>query len=206
MARGIVKHLGVAAVGAAFWAAALLLPPDIAANAQSALVPHLTPGEAANPTAAAVRNTIIADRNVEPEFECLAQNIYWEARGEPFDGMLAVAFVTLNRVADDDFPKSICGVVKQGVSLGLHRCQFSWACDQYTDRPRRGAAWDEAREAAFQALFLDEPDPTDGALYFHATRVRPSWARSMVRVGRIGKHVYYRQPLSVANDTKNQHS
>jgi spore germination cell wall hydrolase CwlJ-like protein len=200
MRRESVTHILAAGIGALFWIAAILLPSVPQAMAQSSLMPHFKHGALANPVAAEVREAYLAGRDVNRELQCLALNVYWEARGEPVDGRYAVAAVTLNRVINDSFPDSICGVVKQGVSLGRNRCQFSWACDRRGDRPRDGDAWEDAKDVAYSVLFRDHPDPTDGALYFHAKRVRPKWSRTMVKVGRIGSHVYYRQPMNVEND------
>jgi spore germination cell wall hydrolase CwlJ-like protein len=200
MRRVCVIQIASALSGACFWAAAILLPSTSDAQAQLALShPH---AGTANPAAAYVRANALPGRDMNREIECLALNVYFEARGEPLRGQYAVAAVTLNRVAHPDFPNSICQVVKQGAELGRHRCQFSWACDAYADRPRDAAAWAAAREVALESLFRDEPDPTDGALYFHATRVRPSWSSSMVRVAYIGRHVYYREPMSVADERR----
>jgi hypothetical protein len=70
------------------------------------------------------------------ELDCLASNVYWEARAEPRLGQIAVAAVTLNRVADPGFPDTVCGVVRQGEERGRDRCQFSWYCDGLDDWPR----------------------------------------------------------------------
>ncbi len=179
--------------------AAMLLPSAPKAHAQAALFPHIMHAPA-NPAAQVARKMALA-ADLGREVECLALNVYFEARGEPPAGRLAVAAVTLNRVASPDFPDTICQVVLQGSEYGRHRCQFSWACDRYSDRPRDTAAWRQAQQVAYDALFYDQPDPTDGSLYFHATRVRPSWSRTKVRVGQIGQHVYYRQPTTVAEDS-----
>ncbi len=102
----------------------------------------------------------------------------------------------MNRVAHPAFPKTICGVVKQG---DRRVCQFSWVCDRRADRPRQDEAWQQARDIAYQSMFFDPPDPTGGALYFHANYVRPGWARSMVKVARIGNHIYYRERMTAEN-------
>lgn len=203
MRRASATHLISAAIGAVFWAAAILLPQSQPALAQWVGIPHQLSqpaAEPANPAAAYVRDVIHERSDPARELECLALNVYWEARGESPKGQSAVAAVTLNRVAHSAFPDSICQVVRQGVRYGLNRCQFSWACDRYADRPRDGDAWADAKEVAFRVLYMDEPDPTQGALYFHATRVRPNWSRSMVKVARIGRHIYYREPMSAEND------
>lgn len=197
MGRASVTQIKIAAVGAILWAAAMLLPiPQ--ARAQSPLVPHLDAG-AVNPVAAEVRDVVLRNRNLDREFECLALNVYFESRGEPLAGQYAVAAVTLNRVVHPAFPESICQVVMQGAELGPNKCQFSWVCDRYGDRPRAKAAWEMAKHVAFKTLFLDRPDPTAGAIYFHATWVRPNWSQEMLKVGHIGRHVFYREPVSADN-------
>lgn len=121
---------------------------------------------------------------------CLALNIYWEARSEPETGRQAIAAVTLNRVAHPDFPKTVCDVVKQGGEK-LHQCQFSWWCDGRNDTPGDAEAWHRARTTAGQALDGKLPDPTSGALYFHASYVAPDWAPGLRRTHAIGRHVFY---------------
>lgn len=201
--RRATAHLAAVGVGAALWAAAMLLPSADPAHAQTGLLPHLG-SVATEPSAAArVRETAVEAGDVDRQLECLALNVYWEARGEPTSGQFAVAAVTINRADDPAFPRTICGVVRQGVGKGRNQCQFSWACDRRADHPRDGSAWDSARAVAFDALFANASDPTAGATYFHATRVRPSWARSMVKVGRIGRHVYYRERETAQRDTRN---
>jgi spore germination cell wall hydrolase CwlJ-like protein len=205
MRRSVVMQSAGAAIGATLWAAALFLPIAPQAHAQSGLLPHFSELQTdGTGPAAMVREALIADGTVQREFECLALNVYFEARGEPITGKYAVASVTLNRVVSPDFPDGICKVVRQGVGLGRYNCQFSWACDRYSDRPRDTKAWELSKQVAYNTLFLDRPDPTDGALYFHATWVRPSWSRTMVKVGRIGGHVFYRQrgqaPTEIADN------
>ena len=79
---------------------------------------------------------------------CLAQAVYFEARGEPTEGQAAVARVILNRVGDDRYPGTICGVVFQN-QKNLNRCQFHFACDGLSDRPHDPAAWDTANRIAY---------------------------------------------------------
>jgi spore germination cell wall hydrolase CwlJ-like protein len=139
-----------------------------------------------------VREALLAEGTTQREFDCLARNVYFEARGEPMAGKYAVASVTLNRVVSPLFPDGICAVVYQGAGQGRRDCQFSWACDRYSDRPRSAGDWEIAKQVAHDTLFLDQPDPTGGAHYFHASWVRPNWSRTMVKVGRIGGHIFYR--------------
>ncbi len=127
----------------------------------------------------------------DDELECLALNVYWEARSEDERGQKAIAHLTLNRVDSPDFPDSVCAVVKQGRG-GRHRCQFSWYCDGLHDRPANPDAWETAVEVAKTAHRARVNDPTKGALYFHLRRVKPKWARSMTRTVEIGDHFFYK--------------
>ncbi|NKB19065.1 MAG: cell wall hydrolase [Alphaproteobacteria bacterium] len=129
-----------------------------------------------------------------PELFCLAQNIYFEARGEPLLGKIAVGHVVLNRVADKRFPGHVCKVIQQGGHRRLHRCQFSWWCDGKSDDPQDVTAW---YEAVFVAHLIRKGvtiDPTKGALWYHAVTVRPNWANRMRREAKIGQHIFYTKP------------
>lgn len=179
-------------------AVALLLGLTGTAAAQPAF-PALQPQDAVE-IGATADDVTAPDGLAEPtiddrEFRCLALNVYWEAKSEPTLGKIAVAEVTLNRLNEPDFPDTICGVVGQGAHLGRHRCQFSWMCDGRSDEPRDDEAWAESIDAARTALDTSVPDPTQGALWFHATYVRPSWAKSKSKVAKIGRHIYYNRPL-----------
>ncbi|MGB0681625.1 MAG: cell wall hydrolase [Magnetovibrionaceae bacterium] len=124
--------------------------------------------------------------------QCLAMNIYWEARSEPDLGQVAVAAVTLNRANHKAFPNDVCGVVQQGGAERRHLCQFSWWCDGKSDLPREDKAWDESMELARHVLDGELDDPTDGAMWYHADYVKPAWSRKKVRVAKIGRHIFYR--------------
>lgn len=132
----------------------------------------------------------VADIN-EEEAECLAKNIYFEARGEDVEGQIAVAWVTLNRVESDRFPDTVCDVVWQ-------RSQFSWTHDGKTDTPRNVPAYDAAMEMAIDILFLHEwaEDPVQGSTFFHANWLEkePFWAASFEFVAEIDNHIFYRNP------------
>lgn len=133
----------------------------------------------------------LSESEMKRSVECLALNIYHEARSEPRKGQQAVAAVTINRVASPAFPNSVCQVVKQG-GKKLNKCQFSWWCDRYSDKPREDSAWHSALELSRRTLAGEIGDPTDGALYYHAKRVKPRWARTFKRTERIGQHLFYK--------------
>lgn len=129
------------------------------------------------------------------ELLCLALNDYWEARSEGMAGRVAVARVVLNRAMDPRFPKNLCDVVKQSHSRTLHRCQFSWYCDGKADVPYDYKSWRDSLKIAAAVLQKDSsiPDPTDGALWYHADFAQPSWSEGYESTTVIGTHVFYRE-------------
>ncbi len=122
------------------------------------------------------------------EWECLARAVYFEARGEPIPGRVAVAEVVLNRRDSGVFPRSVCGVVNQGGNGG---CQFSFTCDGIADRIGEAQAWREAGQIAAVMLAGAPRTLTRGATYFHAGHVRPGWASRFARTASIGRHHFY---------------
>jgi N-acetylmuramoyl-L-alanine amidase len=117
------------------------------------------------------------------DIDCLARNIYHEARGEPLEGQLAVAQVTLNRVQSGVFHNTVCGVVY------AHR-QFSWTLDK-TKRVRDAKAWRAAQDISRAVLTKSIDLPEFRATYFHTRQVKPRWAKSKTRVAVIGNHIFY---------------
>ncbi len=129
--------------------------------------------------------------DLSQSLDCLALNIYHEARGEPLDGQVAVAQVVMNRVGDAEFPGQVCEVVRQGGERPRHRCQFSWWCDGRGDRPDELAAWTGSKDLARRILAGSVDDPTGGALWYHADSVSPAWDMDIIRQAKIGRHVFY---------------
>ena len=133
-----------------------------------------------------------------PQEWCLAQNIYYEARGSNRADRIAVADVVLNRVKDTRYPNTVCGVVRQGKQYAdgrmiRNQCQFSWYCDGKSDWPRDMDAWVDAQQIAYNMLTWDAGRGlTEGATHYHADYVNPIWARTLQLTGRIGVHVFYR--------------
>ena len=123
------------------------------------------------------------------EARCLALSMYWEARDAGRDGMAAVGWVVLNRVADPEFPDDVCAVVQDGGETPP--CQFSWWCDGRSDEPEDQASWRLASEVAEELLTGPGADPTRNALFFHDAAVDPKWP-GLERVAEIGTHVFYR--------------
>jgi spore germination cell wall hydrolase CwlJ-like protein len=126
------------------------------------------------------------------ERRCLATAIYFEARGEPVRGQIAVAQVILNRVRSPLFPQTICGVVYQGQ---MHPgCQFSFTCDGHTDIPRNDDQWalaqDISKKITAGELWLPE---VGYSTYYHANYVSPSWIGDMSKIDKIGRHIFYKK-------------
>lgn len=130
-----------------------------------------------------------ADEVDRSELQCLAEALYFEARGEPAAGQKAVAEVILNRVDSTQFPASVCGVVKQG---GKGGCQFSYNCGGKSRAIREQAAFQRVTRIAEAALGGAPRDLTNGALYFHTPAVKPAWSRRFTQTTRIGRHIFYR--------------
>tara|TARA_R110001592_G_scaffold150840_1_gene376859 strand:- start:136 stop:549 length:414 start_codon:yes stop_codon:yes gene_type:complete len=131
---------------------------------------------------------------------CLALNLYFEARDQPVVGQLAVGFSTMNRVADERYPDSVCGVVKQAQYSAWdsknpirHRCQYSWFCDGMSDEPKNSKAMLEATILAANIFYGRVTDISDGATHYHATWINaPYWTEQMTTVFTIDDHIFYR--------------
>ena len=145
------------------------------------------------------------DAFFQQEAYCLAQNVYFEARNQPAAGQMAVMSVTINRVNDERFPNTVCGVVYEGPTRPSwkgtgemipirHKCQFSWYCDGKSDEIKNKDTFEEI-------LLLSEliisgtmsiMDITEGATHYHADYVRPAWAETKTKTIEIEDHIFYR--------------
>tara|TARA_Y100000401_G_scaffold116136_1_gene121230 strand:- start:191 stop:694 length:504 start_codon:yes stop_codon:yes gene_type:complete len=130
----------------------------------------------------------------DKQVECLAKNIYFEARNQSEYGKFAVANVTMNRVKDPRFPNTICDVVFQGprVKKRVGGCQFSWYCDGKPDKIYNKRLWKECKRIAVLALLYPNKDITIGATHYHASYVNPWWAKKLQRLVTVGDHIFYR--------------
>jgi spore germination cell wall hydrolase CwlJ-like protein len=138
------------------------------------------------------------------ETECLATNIYFEARGESYEGQKAVAFVTLNRVDSNKFPNDICSVVYQAKHSDWwaehkdrlvpirNKCQFSWYCDGKSDSIRNTREYESLYRLASEVIVGKHKDNTDGALWYHANYVRPDWRLTYAKTVDIDDHIFYK--------------
>ena len=130
---------------------------------------------------------------------CLATAIYFEARGEPMVGQVAVAQVIMHRVADSRYPDSVCDVVKQGHYYSWdkdrpikNKCQFSFWCDGKPEEIHNPEAYVMAEEYARLVLQGKLYDTTDGATHYHAYYVKPSWRKHLQKTVRINDHIFYK--------------
>ena len=122
----------------------------------------------------------------------MALNVYHESRSEDLRGQVAVANVTLNRVADSKWPNDVCSVVEQGYTKGKSNCQFSWYCDGKSDTPTHTVAWARAVLVANDVMMGYIPDITKGATHYHAKYVNPYWSKSFTKTVEIGSHIFYK--------------
>lgn len=151
-----------------------------------------------NPISTALAQEIISQQvsnNFNREVQCLAENIYYESGNESYEGKLAVAQVTINRVNSGKFSSSICGVVNQKDTInGSIVCQFSWVCSSLKGMIRNKYQWEESQLVAKRALTSNVAHDLvyqQNALYYHANYVNPGW--KLTRVGQIGNHIFYRK-------------
>lgn len=135
----------------------------------------------------------------EEDLNCMALNIYHEARGEDIQGQYAVAEVVMNRVTHAKYPNTICGVIKDGVYhtwnpklVMKNRCAWSWWCDRKSDKVNDYDAYNQAYRIAKEVIFDTGYNPIlPYALFYHADYVKPKWSKTKTVVKKIGRHVFY---------------
>lgn len=147
------------------------------------------------PNDAIFGHVIFDKRQANRELKCLTSNIYFEAAQESVAGKLAVALVTMNRVADPEFPNTICDVVFEGSERKDLLCQFSWTCAPSINKnvPKTTGGWEESEKIAKIVLFQHESvvDITGGAIYYHADYVNPKWSKIHKKTVTIDRHIFY---------------
>lgn len=128
------------------------------------------------------------------DLQCMAENIYYEASNQSYVGKVAVARVVLNRMTSGDYPATVCGVVYDGSqNTRTSTCQFSWTCAPRKSINKESAAWAQSEAVAKEVLAnKDSLDITEGARFYHATYVSPSWRKSLRKVAQIDDHIFYR--------------
>ncbi|MEL7205857.1 MAG: cell wall hydrolase [Pseudomonadota bacterium] len=133
------------------------------------------------------------------DWRCLAEALYFEARGESVKGQFAVAEVILNRVDNPDFPDTVCGVVHQGAGR-KYQCQFTYICDGHKEVINEPRAFERVGKIA-HLMVEGAPRPlTKGATHYHTRAVSPNWARVYPRVATIGVHHFYKRPTRVSSN------
>ncbi|MGI1662763.1 cell wall hydrolase [Palleronia sp. KMU-117] len=127
------------------------------------------------------------------EWACLAEALYFEARGEAVEGIFAVAEVILNRVDSDRYPDTICGVVHEGTGK-RYQCQFTYTCDGRKEVITEPGAFEMVGKVARMMLDGKPRTLTGGATHYHTKSVTPRWSRAFPRTTTIGYHHFYRMP------------
>ena len=159
----------------------------MAAGVAAGLLPTTTPHAQETTTAPEASPMVGA-----AERELFALNLYHEARSEGRDGMIAVAWVVLNRIESEAFPDSITAVINEPTRRG---CQWGWTCDGRSDTPTEQDKWAMAQEVTEVMLGDARPaDPTEGAVVFHETfRATPGWLqRGATRTVTLNNHHFYK--------------
>ncbi|MCH2163456.1 MAG: cell wall hydrolase [Marinovum sp.] len=131
------------------------------------------------------------------QWRCLAEALYFEARGESVKGQAAVAEVILNRVDHPRFPGTVCGVINQGTGK-RYACQFTYTCDGRPETINEPKAWANVGKVARAMLDGAKRNLTGGATHYHTTAVRPSWARKYTHTTTVGVHRFYRHVWRVS--------
>jgi hypothetical protein len=124
------------------------------------------------------------------EANCLAEAVYYEARGESRKGQVAVAQVVQNRVLSRHYPDSICNVVYQGAERRTG-CQFSFTCDGSMDRQPVGEAWDRATEVAKYVMTQTPRSVVGRSTHYHTDYVNPVWNKTLKRPVKVGSHIFF---------------
>lgn len=133
------------------------------------------------------------------EWRCLAEALYFEARGESVKGQFAVAEVIMNRVDSANFPDSVCSVIHQGTGR-KYQCQFTYTCDGYKEVIAEPRAFDLTSKIA-HLMVKGAPRPlTSGATHYHTRAVSPRWSRKFPRTISIGVHHFYRMPTRLTSN------
>ncbi len=135
----------------------------------------------------------------DEHWKCLAEALYFEARGESVRGQFAVAEVILNRVESSRFPDDLCGVIQQGTGK-KYQCQFTYTCDGRKEVIHEKKAYERVAKVARTSIDGIADQLTEGATHYHTKAVRPSWSRVYKETARIGVHIFYRHNYRTASN------
>ena len=137
--------------------------------------------------------------DVDPQVKCLAEAIYFEARGENVIGQYAVAEVILNRVDEVQFPNSVCKVVSEGATK-LNSCQFSYNCDGKPEYINDLKSYKRILKLSDMFYGGTARLLTGGATFYHSQDVNPSWTTKLKKTREIGRHIFYKIESRVAQN------
>ena len=180
---------------------ALSVVPESRMNALTSLPPAQERG-------LATRSRIVYDRAflaAQPaadggdNWQCLAEALYFEARGETVRGMFAVGEVIMNRVDSNAYPDTLCKVINQGTGR-RYACQFTYTCDGKPETIAEPRSWVRVGKVARMLIDGAPRALTGGATHYHTKAVNPSWAQRYPRTAEIGYHYFYRQPVRTASN------
>lgn len=181
---------------------ALAIVPDARMAALTTLPSVSARGVATSPETVSYTNSFLANQPASTggaQWRCLAEALYFEARGESAKGLFAVGEVILNRVDSASYPNSICRVINQGTGRKF-ACQFTYTCDGTPERVSEPAAFRRVGKVARLLIDGVPRELTAGATHYHTRAVNPSWARRFPRTAQIGAHNFYRQPTRSASN------
>ncbi|WP_342078722.1 cell wall hydrolase [Yoonia sp. SS1-5] len=181
---------------------ALAVVPDRRLAALTNVPPAPERGVATSPRGVTYDRAFLAKQPAArggDQWRCLAEALYFEARGETVRGMFAVGEVILNRVDSRIFPDTLCSVINQGTGR-KYACQFTYTCDGLAETIAEPRAWERVGKVARMLIDGAPRDLTDGATHYHTKAVNPSWARVYPRTASIGSHYFYRKPTRTASN------
>ncbi|SEV99886.1 Cell wall hydrolase CwlJ, involved in spore germination [Cognatiyoonia koreensis] len=182
--------------------AALATVPDSRLSALTVLPSPEERGVATAPKTVSYSSAFLASMPVAsggPQWRCLAEALYFEARGETTQGLFAVGEVIMNRVDSANYPNSVCAVINQGTGR-KYGCQFTYTCDGRPENISEPRAFTRVGKVARLLIDGAPRGLTDGATHYHTKAVSPSWARRYPRTAAIGSHLFYRQSYRTASN------
>lgn len=175
--------------------AAIQQVPDVRLAALTSVPPASARNIPTAPDVITYDNAFLASQSAASggeQWRCLAEALYFEARGETVRGMFAVGEVILNRVDSARFPSTLCGVIHQGTGR-KYACQFTYTCDGNPEVIHEQGAWNRVGKVARLLIDGAPRQLTDGATYYHTHAVSPRWSRVFDRTASIGSHYFYSQ-------------
>ena len=166
-------------------------PNDNILSVQKHLADHNSAHPGQEPTVYVLASLGGTVQRPSTELHCLAEALYFEARGEPIQGQRAVAEVIINRVKSNNYPDTICGVTRQG-GYSSNWCQFSYYCDGLTEQIHEHHVYDRILKLSQTVMHGMLDNSTSGATHYHNLNVNPKWASNLTVTARIGRHIFYR--------------